>query len=287
MLKKCTFKKYAFPLLLLSVFITNFTFAQAHKKSAQAAKGSAKGTLAPDMDCLVTINGSTKPVSVKAYSPIDVAINVGDNKIEATTVDKTATFKTTVKGKSGEKVIIEISFFDDGKFLDYIKQGNLAMIETATNKNPGLVKNEGDVFTTAPLEVAIINSQPDIVKYLLDKGASFTSPENIFPLHKAVLHASSVKSKTAKDKTAPAPDRILVDLFMNIGCKITDKDDGGNTPLHCAVRAGKLDLVTFFIEKGANMNAKNDFGDTPLSMAEDRGAVSILDYLKSKDSAGK
>lgn len=192
-------------------------------------------------------------------------------------------YRRTVTGKAGETAIIEISFFEDGKFLDYVKEGNVNMVEAAVKKDPTLINNENGTLTSSPLEIAIQNSRVDLVKYLLSKGASFKKPEDIYPLHKSALYGSSVKP--SKDK--PAPDKELVDIFMAKGCKLTDKDDGGNTPLHCAVRAGKYDLVVFFVEKGADINAKNDFDDTPLKIALDKGLISIINYLKSKGAQEK
>ncbi len=275
---------------LLFLFIIAFsasTFAQGAKKppgkKEPVVKASAKGKLAADMDCTVKINGAAKPISVKAYTPVDVVIKPGDNSVEALASDKKSTYRTNVVGKPGETVIVEISFFDDAKFLDYIKQGNLPMVETAVKKNPGLATNKDEVLTSSPLEIAIVNSQPEMVNYFLGKGASWTQPENIFPLHKSILYASNVKP--AKDK--PAPDKLLVELFLSKGCKITDKDDGGNTPLHCAVRAGKLEIVTMLVEKGANVNAKNDFDDLPLKIAQDKGLITIINYLKTKGAEEK
>jgi len=263
-------------LLFIAIF-SSFAFAQG-KKPAPAAKGSAKGTVASDMDCSVKINGSAKLIAIKAYTPTDVTLKVGDNLIEATSADKKSNYRRNVTVKAGETAIVEISFFEDGKFLDYIKTGNVSMVETAIKKDPTLVNNENGLLTSSPLEIAIQNSQPELVKYLLEKGANFKKPEDIFPLHKSILFASSTKK--AKDK--PAPDKELTELFLSKGCKITDKDDGGNTPLHCAARAGKYDLVVFLIEKGADVNAKNDFDDTPLKIAQDKGYITIINYLKTK-----
>ncbi|MCK6650790.1 MAG: ankyrin repeat domain-containing protein [Bacteroidia bacterium] len=276
-------------LLLSSIFIFFITiqssvFAQGAKKAAApAGKGTAKGTLAADMDCSVKINGSTVVIAVKAYTPKEVTLKVGENKIEAVSSDKKSKYNRSVTVKAGENTIIEISFFEDGKFLDYVKTGNVNMVEAAIKKDPSLINNENGLLTSSPLQIAIENSQPDLVKYFLDKGASFTSPENIFPLHKSILYASS--AKRAKDK--PAPDKELAELFLSKGCKITDKDDGGNTPLHCAARAGKYDILVMLIEKGADVNAKNDFDDTPLKIAQDKGFITIINYLKSKGAQEK
>jgi ankyrin repeat protein len=71
----------------------------------------------------------------------------------------------------------------------------------------------------------------------------------------------------------------LMDLFLSKGCKITDKDDGGNTPLLCAVRAGKMEIVVALVKMGADVNVKNDFDDTPMKIAEDKGLISIISFL--------
>jgi ankyrin repeat protein len=282
-------KKYQF--LSLAILVAAFCCftsdvqAQGAKKPvagkpAAGAKGpavklAAKGTLAADMDCTVKLNGGAKLISLKAYTPLEVVLKVGDNSVEATSTDKKASFRNTIIGKAGETVIVEISFFDDSKFLDYIKTGNVNMAETAIKKNPGLATNLDGALVTSPLQIAIENSQPEMVTYLMSKGASFLKPENIYPLHLAIKYASS--TKPAKDK--PAPDKQLAELFLAKGCKITDKDDGGNTPLHCAVRAGKMDLVTMLVKLGADVNAKNDFDDTPMKIAEEKGLISIITFL--------
>lgn len=272
-------KRSLIPFLLIFAVFT----ASAQPKKPAAGKGSVKAKLAADMDCLVKVNNIAKPVSVKAYNPVDVTVNVGENTFEATSADKKSTFRKTLTAKAGEELLVEISFFNDGQFLDYVKQGNTQMVETALKKDPNLLNNLDGTLTTPPLLMAIENSQADMVKYLVDKGASFTKPEMIYPLHKALLRASAVKP--GKDK--PAPDKVMVELFLAKGCKITDKDDGGNTPLHCAVRAGKLDMVTYLVEKGADVNAKNDFDDTPLKIAQDKGLITIITYLKNKGALEK
>src|SRR4051794_41117011 len=116
-------KKHLFVFLLLAISSKN-AFAQAPKKTpAKETKsaGAAKGSLAADMDCTVKLNGSPNPVSVKAYTPLTVPLKVGENSLEAVSSDKKSHFNTTVKGVAGENVLVEISFFDDRRFLEYVK----------------------------------------------------------------------------------------------------------------------------------------------------------------------
>jgi hypothetical protein len=279
MLRKYNFLSFIVVVLVWFSAIST-VFAQGAKKPAAgvkagAAKASAKGTLAADMDCTVKLNGAAKLINLKAYTGMEVVLKVGDNSIEAVSLDKKSTYRNSITAKSGETVLVEISFFDDSKFLDYIKTGNTSMAETAIKKNPGLATNEDGNLVTSPLQIAIENSQPEMVAFLMSKGASYLKPENIYPLHLAIKFAST--TKPAKDK--PAPDKQLVDLFLSKGCKITDKDDGGNSPLHCAVRAGKMDIVVMLVKMGADINAKNDFDDTPMKIAEDKGLISIISFL--------
>lgn len=279
-------QKQTIAFLMLLLFIGNSSFAQVPAKSTtkETSGGAAKGSLSADMDCTVKLNGAPKLIAVKAYTPLVVNIKSGDNTVEAVSTDKKSSFKTTVKGVAGQTAIVEISFFDDSRFLEYVKQGNMPMIETAIKKDPGLINNKEGSLVTTPLEIAIINSQPDVVKYFLDNGASYTKPKNIYPLHKSVMFASSLKS--AK-KRKVAADSVLVDLFLSKGCDVNEKDEVGNTPLHCAAQYGKADLVVILVEKGADINAKNTFGDTPLKLAENKGYITIIDYLKSKGAHEK
>lgn len=272
---------------LMMLFIVNASVAQAPKKPAAkdaAGGGAAKGSLAADMDCTVKLNGSPTSIAVKAYTPLTVTIKTGDNTIEAISTDKKSSVKTSVKGLAGQTTLVEISFFDDKRFLEYVKLGNMPMIETAIKKDPGLINNKDGSLVTTPLEIAIVNSQPDVAKYFLDNGASFTKPKNIYPLHKSIMFASSMKS--AKKKKLAA-DSVLVELFLSKGCDVNEKDEVGNTPLHCAAQYGKAELVMILVERGADINAKNTFEDTPLKLAENKGYVTIIDYLKSKGALEK
>ncbi len=255
----------------------------ATKVSAKESKVPVKATITSDMDCTVKINGAAKEIKVKANTPVPALLKIGENTIEALGSDLKSTFKNTVLAQAGETKKVNVSFLGENKFLEYIKQGNVNMVETAIKKNPILATNEGDILASSPIVVAIENSQFDIIKLLISNGASFTAPFPIYPLHTSILFASSEKA----DKDKPASDRELVDFFLSKGCRITDKDSSGNTPLHCAALAKKLDLVMYLMALGADINAKNNLGDTPLKIAEDKGEISIISLIMAKDAQEK
>ena len=248
--------------------------------SANTKNIKARGIIAADLDCTVKVNGSAKLVDVKAATAKVVILNYGINTIEATSNDKKspASYSTTIEVKDTSKQVIEISFYDNKKFLEYVKDGKVEMVETAIKRNPDLINNEGQILASSPLQLAIVYSQTEVVKLLVNKGATFKTPDYFYPLHKAAIYASGQKPK---DKDV-APDREMIEFFLTKGCKLNEKDDGGNTVLHAACRGLKLDLVIYLVEKGMDINSKNDFGDTPIKVAGEKGAVSIINYLKSK-----
>ena len=287
-----TFTKYILTALICLFISIQTSFAQKAKKTpaktsaakpavksaVKDSKAPVKATITSDMDCTVKINGAAKLITLKANTPASAVLKLGENSIEALGLDKKSTYKNTITAAPGETKIISVSFLGGNRFLEYIKEGNITMVETSIKKNPAFATNEGEILATSPIEMAIENSQFEIIKLLISKGASFIMPYPIYPLHKSILFASSEKSNANK----PAADRELVDYFLSVGCKITDRDSTGNTPLHCASQAGKLDLVMYLIAKGADINVKNNLGITPIKIAEDNGEISIISLFKAK-----
>lgn len=53
----------------------------------------------------------------------------------------------------------------------------------------------------------------------------------------------------------------------------------GSTPLHIALRSGRVELINALLDAGANIEAVNNNGDTPLSVAVDRLQVDMVEAL--------
>ncbi|BET36035.1 MULTISPECIES: ankyrin repeat domain-containing protein [Wolbachia] len=70
--------------------------------------------------------------------------------------------------------------------------------------------------------------------------------------------------------------------LINKGDDVNARDNRGNTPLHLAVLADKLQVVEKLIEGGADVNAKNNHGATPLHWAALNQNVNILEKLIEK-----
>jgi len=72
----------------------------------------------------------------------------------------------------------------------------------------------------------------------------------------------------------------LIEKYVFAGANVNYSNStyGGETPLHVAVKTGKIDIVKFLVQYGANVNKKTNSG-VPLSFAAGRGYVDIIEYL--------
>lgn len=57
----------------------------------------------------------------------------------------------------------------------------------------------------------------------------------------------------------------------------------GWTAMHCAARAGYLDVVKLLVESGASPKAETNYGASPIWFAAQEGHNDVLEYLMTKE----
>lgn len=113
------------------------------------------------------------------------------------------------------------------------------------------------------LNIAISERKPDIIKFLLEKEAS--TKASIWKIY---------------------PDQEIMDLLLENGADINDRDYYGKTPLFKFSFMSCKDIVEFLIKNGADVFAKNNEGKTALDLRlkntnKDDEIVKILEKAMS------
>jgi len=206
----------------------------------------------------------------------------GANTIEVYQYLESLKLKPNVTGKHGETALHsvvrrpkqnEIIKYFLSKGLDVNKadeDGNTPFMNAAASNRdtevlnllvPG-VKNINQVNKkgVSALALAVRGNAPEVVTYLIDKGASVTATDQSGDNLAAYL-IQSYSPQRADDFAAKA--KILQDK----GLKMAQPQKNGNTLYHLAVAKNDLSLVKSLQPYGIDVNAKNSEGLTALHKA--------------------
>ena len=174
-------------------------------------------------------------------------------------------------------------------------------------------KNVNAVITEAgskPLHIAVSSGATDIVKFLLQNGATVNGSNNygFTPLHYADnedrieiakillqnganVNASNNYGLTPLHYVYHDNEMEIAKILVQNGANINAKGNNNTTVLHYAVLEGKLEFVKLLLDNGAKINVKNnDSGFTPLQFTTDTEIAKILIQnganIESKDKYG-
>jgi len=102
-----------------------------------------------------------------------------------------------------------------------------------------------------------------------------------------LLNMKDKEGRTLLHLAVESADRDIVELLLNKGAKLDEKDDeSGFTALHHAARLGNRNAAELLIAMGADLNAKDKQGHTPLYVAANHDyKVAELLMSKGADSA--
>ncbi|KAG8148384.1 NF-kappa-B inhibitor cactus isoform X2 [Chelonus insularis] len=150
---------------------------------------------------------------------------------------------------------------------------------------PVSLLNIGNNDGMTALHLAVINNQPDMVRYLLINGANPMSKDNWgrTPLHCAckknnidMINALTNDFKPLEITKMNCKKLIIPDLSKSIH----ERNHNGETPLFVATENGLLNIVKQLVNLGAKINTINyRDGHRPLYVAIRRGYKDITKFI--------
>jgi ankyrin repeat protein len=120
-----------------------------------------------------------------------------------------------------------------------------------------------------PVWLAAKFNQPAIMRALAAKGADARVTKGATTALVAAIEGPTrrLPSGITVDDRFEAAVLDTVRLAVELGNDVNAANDAGDTPVHCAARAGLPLVVKFLADRGAVLDAKNKDGQTPLTLA--------------------
>ncbi|WCR58321.1 ankyrin repeat domain-containing protein [Wolbachia endosymbiont of Ctenocephalides felis wCfeJ] len=187
------------------------------------------------------------------------------------------------------------------KLVQFIECNSLEKIRSLIEKCGSVAHrviniHKNEINWTA-LHYAIEAGNPEVVKFLTEKGANIDAkdnhgktPSNIAKekgLTEIVDILASTERKsptyTSLHDAAREGDLGAIKYLVSKGANINDKDRSGWVPLHRASQEGELEAVQYLVDKGANLNIADIHNRmTPLHLAAYNGRLEVVQYLVDK-----
>ena len=181
------------------------------------------------------------------------------------------------------------------EFLRSIRNGNKKRVKVILFVFPKFF-NKPDPFGRTPLYNAVFASQPEVVKYLLSKGANVLKADidGNSPLHRAAANgnveimkmlvakganvfAINKKKRTPLFAAALHGELKAIKFLLSQQASVNRGDKNGDTPLHLVAFTGDVATVKFLLAHGADKSAKNKKGKTPADVAANAATKALLE----------
>ena len=147
-------------------------------------------------------------------------------------------------------------------------RGNLPAVEELVGYHADL--DPTDLQGDTPLHEACRHGHLDIIKILLGRGADILAVNKD---SETVLHVACKEGHSDVVKELLKPGR------GDVKSMIAARDHTGNTPTHCAIESGVLEIVQGLLSLNADPNVKNIDGIHPIHIAAARGYADIAKVL--------
>ena len=243
---------------------------------------------------IATFDGTTPLVlAIEENKPkiVELLIKEGKANIYGVYAKETEKYPIycAVKNKNLNMIKILLNNNFDLKRESYIL--SYAMENSDENIVKYLVENGADMYSyeITALYQAVLNLNPKLVEYFLDKGASIEKAGGTDVYGNIMMAAAGSKFNNSNDKSpvdltlleksAENSAKIMQMIINKVDKKLINDSLEGKTPLIIAVGNSYIDTAKILIENGANINAVDIEGWSTLSYAVNNGDIEIAKLL--------
>ena len=174
---------------------------------------------------------------------------------------------------------VDINFYKDGD------NQNISINEAIANKKWGIAKYlvnknvklninyfgrcEFSGMSTLALAICIGEDKVKLnfLELLIEKGADVCAVNTILGAN-TVLHYAAISNRAD-----------IVNLLVDKGAKLNEKNDKGFTPISAAAKAGRWNAVIALAQRKADLNIKDKDGETVLHVAAPRCTLEVMKFL--------
>ena len=185
------------------------------------------------------------------------------------------------KTENGFSAIVLAAYYGQGEAMNAILAagptlsihdaalvGDLPRVKEMLGRDGSLVSARSpDGFT--PLGLAAYMGRPDVVRFLLSKGAdvNYAAPETGFTALTGAVNENQTETV-----------RVLVEHGADVNHRY---EDIRFSPLMNAAFNGNLEIARTLVDRGADVNARTTDGKTPLSIAVEKGNEEVAAFLRA------
>lgn len=243
---------------------------------------------------IATFDGTTPLVlAIEENKPkiVELLIKEGKANIYGVYAKETEKYPIycAVKNKNLNMIKILLNNNFDLKRESYIL--SYAMENSDENIIKYLVENGADMYSyeITALYQAVLNLNPKLVEYFLDKGASIEKAGGTDVYGNIMMAAAGSKFNNSNDKSpvdltlleksAENSAKIMQMIIDKVDKQLINDSLEGKTPLIIAVGNSYIDTAKILIENGANINEVDFEGWSALSYAVNNGDIEIAKLL--------
>jgi len=162
------------------------------------------------------------------------------------------------------------------RFVQAAGRGDVAEVEAYLGRGGDPNARAGRLKRTA-LHAAAVGYHPKVVRLLLEKGNANANTADVHgyaPLH-LVAAGGGTELHLAGPRGRKEQLAMAALLLAHPGTDV-NADSGGTTPLHVAVRSGRIEVVKLLLSAKASVDVKEALGGTPLHDAREPGIMRLL-----------